>query len=53
MRHMLPINRAKQSGFTLIEMLIIAPIVILAIGGFVALMVNMVAKYWSRAKKAA
>ena len=42
MRRMLPINRAKQSGFTLIEMLIIAPIVILAIGGFVALMVNMV-----------
>ena len=42
MRRMLPINRARQSGFTLIEMLIIAPIVILAIGGFVALMVNMV-----------
>lgn len=42
MRHILPIKRASQTGFTLIEMLIIAPIVILAIGGFVALMVNMV-----------
>lgn len=30
------------SGFTLIEMLIISPIVILAIGGFIALMVTMV-----------
>ena len=32
----------KSSGFTLIEMLIIAPVVILVIGGFVALMVSMV-----------
>lgn len=32
----------NASGFTLIEMLIIAPVVILAISGFVALMVNMV-----------
>lgn len=31
-----------QSGFTLIEVLIIAPIVILAIGGFVGLMVTMI-----------
>jgi Tfp pilus assembly protein PilV len=30
------------SGFTLVEMLVIAPIVILAIGGFIALMVTMV-----------
>ena len=37
-------NPSQQSaaGFTLIEMLVIAPIVILAIGGFIALMVNMV-----------
>lgn len=33
---------ARQSGFTLIEMLIIAPVVILALGGFIALMVSMV-----------
>lgn len=38
------IKSAPQSaaGFTLIEMLIIAPIVILAIGGFITLMVTMV-----------
>lgn len=30
-----------RRGFTLIEMLIIAPVVILAIGGFIALIVNM------------
>ncbi|HJP80969.1 MAG TPA: hypothetical protein VJ841_01060 [Candidatus Saccharimonadales bacterium] len=35
-------EQKRQEGFTLIEMLIIAPIVILAIGGFVALMVTMV-----------
>ena len=31
-----------SAGFTLIEMLVVAPIVLLAIGGFVALMVSMV-----------
>jgi len=37
------ISRIKKSeGFTLIEVLIIAPIVILAVSGFVALMVSMV-----------
>lgn len=37
-------KKSSQSatGFTLVEMLIIAPIVILAIGGFIALMVTMV-----------
>lgn len=35
-----PHNQA--AGFTLIEMLIIAPVVVLAIGGFIALMVTMV-----------
>ncbi|MDB5168477.1 MAG: hypothetical protein JWO55_735 [Candidatus Saccharibacteria bacterium] len=37
-------NQTRQSttGFTLIEMLIIAPIVILAIGGFIAVIVTMV-----------
>ena len=34
---------SRQTGFTLIEVLIIAPIVILAISGFVALMVVMAA----------
>lgn len=42
MRSMLT-KRARLSGFTLIEVLIIAPVVILAIGGFVALMITMVA----------
>lgn len=41
MRFMLP-TKQRSSGFTLIEVLIIAPIVILAIGGFVGLMVTMV-----------
>jgi len=35
-------NKHASAGFTLIEMLVIAPIVLLAIGGFVALMVSMV-----------
>jgi competence protein ComGC len=35
-------SRNKTAGFTLIEMLIIAPIVVLAIGGFIALMVSMI-----------
>ncbi len=39
MRCTLPTS--KVAGFTLIEVLIIAPIVILTIGGFVTLMVNM------------
>lgn len=42
MRCTWPTKRDRTDGFTLIEMLIIAPIVILAIGGFVALMVSMV-----------
>lgn len=36
------LTNRDASGFTLIEMLIISPIVILAIGGFIALMVTMV-----------
>jgi hypothetical protein len=39
---MSPNKHANTRGFTLVEVLIIAPIVILAIGGFVALMVTMV-----------
>lgn len=35
-------NSNSSSGFTLIEILVIAPIVLLAIGGFIALMVAMV-----------
>ncbi|MDB5187272.1 MAG: hypothetical protein JWM07_744 [Candidatus Saccharibacteria bacterium] len=44
MQHMLKIKPSDQktSGFTLVEMLVIAPIVILALGGFIALMVTMV-----------
>jgi Tfp pilus assembly protein PilV len=44
MRYSLNHNSPHSStaGFTLIEMLIIAPIVILALGGFIALMVTMV-----------
>lgn len=37
-------RRQKTSGFTLIEVLIIAPIVIIAISGFIALMVSIVGK---------
>lgn len=33
---------ARSAGFTLVEILVIAPVVILAIGGFVALMTSMV-----------
>ena len=35
-------NTTKTHGFTLVEVLIIAPIVVLLIGGFVGLMINMV-----------
>lgn len=44
MRYSLVNKHSNQSsaGFTLIEMLIIAPIVVLALGGFIALMVTMV-----------
>ena len=35
-------SRARRSGFTLVELLIIAPIALLVITGFVALMVTMV-----------
>ena len=37
-------NHNKLSGFTLIEILIIAPIVIIAISGFIGLMVSVVGK---------
>lgn len=42
MRHMSRIKRLPEVGFTLIEILIIAPIVILVISGFVGLMIMMV-----------
>ncbi|HET8884117.1 MAG TPA: hypothetical protein VFM68_01460, partial [Candidatus Saccharimonadales bacterium] len=43
MHYLLPINKSQsKSGFTLVEVLGVAPIVILVIGGFVALMVSMV-----------
>lgn len=43
MRFTLPTNnRGSSSGFTLIEVLIIAPIVILTVAGFISLMVSMV-----------
>ena len=35
-------NRTSSKGFTLVEILVIAPIVMLALGGFIALMVTMV-----------
>lgn len=35
-------NSQSSSGFTLVEILVIAPIVLLAIGGFISLMVAMV-----------
>lgn len=42
MRFMSNVNTVRQAhGFTLVEMLIIAPVVILAIGGFIAMMVSM------------
>jgi hypothetical protein len=41
MRYSSPHN-SSTSGFTLVEILVIAPIVLLAIGGFIALMVTMV-----------
>jgi hypothetical protein len=42
MKYMQVTNQRRNPGFTLVEMLVIAPIVILAIGGFIALMVTMV-----------
>ena len=42
MRFTLPTNKKRSEGFTLIEVLIIAPVVVLAIGGFVSLIVSMV-----------
>jgi type II secretory pathway pseudopilin PulG len=38
---MLQLARARQDGFTLIEMLVIAPIVILAIGAFLTVIISM------------
>jgi len=37
-------KQKKEAGFTLIEILIIAPIVIIAISGFIALMITIVGK---------
>lgn len=42
MRYLLPIKQRLSAGFTLVEILIIAPIVVLMIGGFVGLMITMV-----------
>lgn len=42
MRFLSATYRAKTAGFTLIEVLIIAPIVILVISGFIALIITMV-----------
>lgn len=42
MRFTLPRKKTEQSGFTLIEILIIAPVVVLVISGFVALMITLV-----------
>lgn len=42
MRSLLTTNQVRSQGFTLIEMLVIAPLVIITISGFVALMVSMV-----------
>ena len=42
MRFMSITNKGRSQGFTLIEILIIAPIVILAISVFIALIINMV-----------
>lgn len=42
MRYMSQHNNHTSAGFTLIEMLVIAPIVLLVIGGFIALMVSMI-----------
>lgn len=42
MRFSLPNKSSRAKGFTLVEMLVVAPVVILAIGGFIALMVNIV-----------
>jgi type II secretory pathway pseudopilin PulG len=41
---MTKLKQKKDAGFTLIEILIIAPIVIIAISGFIALMVTIVGK---------
>lgn len=35
------INKRQQSGFTLVEMLVVAPIIILAIGAFLTVLVSM------------
>jgi hypothetical protein len=42
MRYLSHTKRHFSDGFTLIEILIIAPIVILVVSGFVALMINMI-----------
>lgn len=38
------IRRNKQEGFTLVELLVITPIIILAVAGTVALLINLVAE---------
>jgi Tfp pilus assembly protein PilE len=42
-----PSKRATSRGFTLVEMMIIAPIVILAIGAFITLIVNLTGEIMS------
>lgn len=42
MRFSLPNKNQRSKGFTLVEMLVVAPLVILVIGGIIALMVNVV-----------
>lgn len=41
MRCMLPKTTSSQAGFTLIEMLVIAPLVILVITGFIGIMISL------------
>lgn len=38
------LTRSKQYGFTLVELLVITPIVILAVMGTVALLINLIAE---------
>lgn len=41
------LSRMLQRGFTLVEMMVIAPVVILLIGGFIALIVNLTGEVMS------
>ncbi len=42
-----PLKRAASRGFTLVEMMIIAPIVILSIGAFITLIINLTGEIMS------